>query len=424
MQYSDLEKIIPGLYIRYDDTPLWLKEWYDDNTKTYSDVIPIDEIHVKLRCVAFISINKGEINYVSRVRRDKSVVTKKVRVFFEKTLELDPPLLFADINKNLGMQLKKSMERLENSILSEVTGNQWNAVFGFMYNERKKQLEALRDIVHGIKPKSNSQENKIIIRKQEKEAICLSLRLAEIYSPINDIKNWNIDEMDTPAFLKNICAATMREDQMIINDFGIFGDWEIVKQYRNNIAVFSNGTSRVSVMNVNRTPIETALGVDLFYYNYEHDAYIFVQYKRMTSHGKKVSFKMTNDSQFLKDIDRMNRFLSSREKSETELNDYRFQDEMFYFKFCKDKQSIEENDLSAGMYLPKTYVEHLQASGVSEISYELVEKYFTNTHFIEMIKTGFYGSRKSNSADISRVINELIDSGNSVIIAVKNRNFF
>jgi hypothetical protein len=46
---------------------------------------------------------------------------------------------------------------------------------------------------------------------------------------------------------------------------------------------FQQGPRKLTVINVNRSGVEHALGVDLVYYNHEFDSYVLVQYKRMKS---------------------------------------------------------------------------------------------------------------------------------------------
>jgi len=424
-----MEKAIQGLFFSYHDSkPIWLTEWEDNHFKIYSDVIEISDIKIKHHFAAFISSKKGELNYLARVRRDKNVVTKKTRVFFEKVLELKIPVKFNDVLSHSSPQMKNSLRKMINSDFCEITANQWNAIVSYLFNYDKEQHKLIKEILHTKKIKTESINNKTIITNHEKDAIGLCLRIAGINNQFNNIASWDTEITTTPDFLKNIKNVSLREDQMIINDFKFFDNWELVNEFKNNVAVFSDGINRVSIMNANRTPIETTLGVDLFYFNHIYKNYIFVQYKRLIKTESNYKFNIKSDSNFLKDLERMSileKELENNSKSLQFLEDYRLSKEMFYFKFCKENQDILTKDLSTGMYLPKSFInEFVNTFNQKTVSYENIDRYFNNTMFIEMVKSGLFGSKFNDSTKISKLINEIIATGKSVMIAVKNMESF
>ena len=270
--------------------------------------------------------------------------------------------------------------------------------------------------------------NRTIITSHEKDAIGLCLRIAGINNRFNDMALWDTETATTPDFLEGADNVSMREDQMIINDFTCFGDWSIIDEYKNNVAVFSDGSNRISIMNVNRTPLEETLGVDLFYHNQLSQNYIFVQYKRMVKYDNgSYRYYTKSDSNFKKDLDRMadiEKSLGVPASTIREILDYRLSSEMFYFKFCKENQEILSKDMSAGMYLPKSFVDQFVNSlGQSNVSYNTVGRYFNNTMFIEMVKTGMFGSRISQSEKLSGLIKDIITSGRSAILAIQSKDY-
>mgnify|MGYP007112209791 CR=1 FL=1 len=424
IEYNEsMERKIISLYVFYDNKqPIWLQEWETENTRVYSDVIDISEINLKQYFVAFISITKGEINYIAKVRRDKTVVTKKMRVFFEKVVKLNKPIIYNDLADILSPQMKASFEKMVSNSIYEMTANQWNIIVPYLLRTNSDQSELLKNILQTKKKKEGITSNRSIITNYEKDAIGLCLRLADVNNKYNEIAQWNIDDVNTPDFLKRTSNLSLREDTMIINDFRIFGDWGIIKEFKNNTAVFSNGINRISIMNVNRTPIETTMGVDLFYYNFQYKNYIFVQYKRMINTGDNYSYNIKSDSLFEKDISRMESIEAklSKELSNSNISDYRLNNELFYFKFCKDNQEVFTKDLCMGMYLPKSYINYLVKNNLKRFSYETVDRYFNNTMFIEMVKSGLFGSNINESVILTEMIQQTLESGKSLILAVKN----
>ncbi len=415
-----------GIFISYqDEKPIWLLEWEEDNFRTYSDAFEISDMKLKPHFSVFISCNTGELNYVARARKDRNVVTRKTRVFFEKVLKLSRPIKFSEILENSTAPMKNSLRNMIDSDLSRITANRWNAINSYLFNNDKEQHQLIKAILEIKSKKTDATNNRTVITNHEKDAIGLCLRIAGINNQFNNLASWDTENTTTPDFLRNVSHASLREDQMIINDFRFFGDWEIIDEFKNNVSVFSDGINRVSIMNVNRTPIETTLGVDLFYYNHTYHNYIFVQYKRLTKNGKTYNFNIKSDSNFLKDMERMSNVedaLVSKSGSLKSLEDYRVSKEMFYFKFCRDDQEILSKDLAKGMYLPKSFMnEYINTFEKKTVSYENINRYFNNTMFIDLVKTGLFGSQIEESNEISNLINDIISTGKSVIIAVKDR---
>ncbi len=424
--YEKMELVMLGVYISYQDgKPIWLLEWDEDNFRTYSDVLEISDMKLKPHFSVFISCQTDELNYVARARKDRNVVTKKTRVFFEKVFKLRRPIKFSEILQNSNPQMKSSLNNMINSKLSKITANRWNAINSYLFANDKEQHQLIKAILEAKSKKADVANNKTIITNHEKDAIGLCLRIAGINNQFNNLAIWDTENTTTPEFLRNVSHAPLREDQMINNDFRFFGDWGVINEFTNNVSVFSDGISRVSIMNVNRTPIETTLGVDLFYYNHSYQNYIFVQYKRLRKNGKSYGFNIKSDSNFMKEMERMSeaeRIFGKESEFLKSLEDYRLSKEIFYFKFCKDDQEILSKDLSKGMYLPKSFMnEFINTFNHKTVSYENINRYFNNTMFIDLVKTGLFGSQIKESKEITKLINTIISTGKSVILAVNSK---
>jgi len=102
--------------------------------------------------------------------------------------------------------------------------------------------------------------------------------------------------------------------------------------------------------------------------------------------------------------------------------DYRINDQVFYFKFCKARQEVYTKGLCSGFYMPKDYFllasELQRASGNTNIiSYETITRYLTNTVFIELIKSGLIGTKIGDAKLISNIIEESLSNKKSLILA-------
>jgi len=76
-------------------------------------------------------------------------------------------------------------------------------------------------------------------------------------------------------------AYDVPEDVLIGHDSTRLPDWEPWPAERPDWLTFSNGREHIRIGNVNRTPLENTLGIDLIYRHVEADTFVLIQYKRM-----------------------------------------------------------------------------------------------------------------------------------------------
>jgi hypothetical protein len=144
-----------------------------------------------------------------------------------------------------------------------------------------------------------------------------------------------------------------------------------------------------------------------------------VQYKRLVEENKNYVYIANSDKSLIKEIERMNNLKTHMIEDR---DDYRINNEIFYFKFCKEKQEIYTKDLCQGFYLPKDFFDLIYNRQKKEnksiiFSYDIVGRYLNNTLFIELIKSGLIGSKSVYADSISKIINEILESGKSLILA-------
>jgi len=225
--------------------------------------------------------------------------------------------------------------------------------------------------------------------------------------------------MTTPDYLKGLTTTKLREDQLIMGDMRCFGDFEVIREFMPTTYTLSDGKRFVSIMYANRTIIENNIGVDLIYHDHINRSYIFVQYKRLSEINKKFIYYPSGDKNLVKELKLMNALEAKLTKDE---KDYRINEQVFYFKFCDERQNIHAKELSSGFYLPKDYfllIGELQKeeSGHINISYDTVTRYLTNTVFIELIQYGLIGTKVNDANLISEIIKGLLANKKALILA-------
>jgi hypothetical protein len=183
-------------------------------------------------------------------------------------------------------------------------------------------------------------------------------------------------------------------------------------------------------MNVNRQPLEKTLGVDLLIYHHTYDSYLLIQYKRMTKEAKTFAYRPT-DASYLSEIKRMNIFMDTLNRSfTTSIKNFRLNDEFFYFKLCPAKiQNLNTLKMMPGMYIPLSLWNILLiddstngSKGGKIISYENNKRYITNSQFIDLVQNGWIGSHVESSEKITEIIQNSINSDNSLMLAKYDNN--
>jgi hypothetical protein len=218
---------------------------------------------------------------------------------------------------------------------------------------------------------------------------------------------------------------------MIAHDATVIPGWEDVSAHQIGSVVFERDDECLTILNVNRTPIEKTVGVDLIYYNHSYQAYVMVQYKRMTHHPGTGWFFRPTEAQCKEELDRMLAFKEVHPDSGTAtvIREYRLSSECFYFKLCESVTfNPFEGGLIQGMYVPLDYWRLLlqapevkgRGGGVN-FTYESVQRHLNNTQFIEIMQRGWIGSRARTTHVITDLIKKSLQGNRSAIVGIAQR---
>jgi hypothetical protein len=330
---------------------------------------------------------------------------------------LDIPLTFDFITQNVSKTMENSLENVFNTKnnIYYLNNNQLGTIIFSLELLDKKIINQMKWILYHDKKLNN--KNDIIL--SERDALGLVFRINDLDNEINSMVNWNVEEISTPDFLRNLKSINLIEDQLIMNDLRCFGNWRLVREYAGSICTFLNGKRCVTIIYANRTKIERNIGVDLIYFDHFHHTYIFVQYKRLSERNGRDIYYPASDNSLEKELTLMENFEANLSKDQF---DYRINDQVFYFKFCKGKQEVFSKELSSGFYIPKDYFllsSRLQKekSGHINISYDTITRYLNNTVFIGLIKSGLIGTKINDTNLINNLIRESLANNKSLILA-------
>ena len=268
---------------------------------------------------------------------------------------------------------------------------------------------------------SNAQ----LVRQEHHDGVLTALAFAGIDRAF--IKD-AVDEANAGSgwFLESIDAARVREDPMIIHDAGSVPGMTIKNS---NVfgKRFSGGNVNLTVLLINRQPLEELTGADLIYYNETFKTFILIQYKALEKEGSAHVFRLPNEN-LEKEIKRMNAMgveLGKLGDRIPEPKGFRLDSNPFFLKFCpRSAKAATATDLFHGFYIPLGYFEALASSkelegpkGGKLLSYDNVQRWLTNTDFIPLVRNGWIGTTPAQSGVLRKVIEQTLAAGRAVTFA-------
>lgn len=401
---------------------------YIERYGTFTDTISAPDWRTKTAEIFLLSLGWGEIHYAALVRRGARVATQKRGIRFTNLVEFDPPILLDEIQKRLDPRIEHHFIRASSGLGSRVPPKTWQGLWEAIKEIRPSSARDLDRLERLRQPQRVLTGMGTEIVAQERDATNLALRIAGFDH--SEILEWQLPEQELAPFLQGLPGVNLREDPMIAHDAQVFGDWSLLKKHQVGSAVFHKDGERLTIMNVNRTNVETTLGVDLLYFHHRYQSYVMVQYKRMRREDHNLGYRPIDEA-YKYELQAMQEFERSFSKGighqELTLDGYRLCPGFFYFKLCPaDILDPTSPEMIKGMYIPLDYWEVLiespditGRSGGKRITYDNVGRYFNNTLFILLVQSGWIGSRSHDTAIISEVIRAAIAGDRSLILAAQ-----
>lgn len=384
----------------------------------FTDVLP-SQPKVEERQIALVVLD-SEIHFAAIMRRGRKAASLKWLVTFEATEAFDPPLEFSDLLERLDPSTRSLLSARANSKGVQLPESAWLQVRGAVDSmQNGVNFESMERALKSGRPRVTSTAVEPIV-EYEHDAVGLALEMSGIdRRPI--LNRWR--GSDTAPFLQGLDEFKLLEDRMIDFDSTVFGDWAKEASAPVGLATFRRGRRKLTVVNVNRTDVEHALGVDLVYYNHHFEAYVMVQYKRMVQKNS-GEHEYRPDGQLEKELERMRSLGGSRPVA-GDPRGYRLDDIGMYLKLCPSTERfLQSADLIRGMYLPLEYWDLALASeltlgkrGGRIVTYDNVDRHMSNTLFIELVSSGWIGSRGLNSAKVTETIRASLSANKSVVLA-------
>lgn len=283
-----------------------------------------------------------------------------------------------------------------------------------------------------------SEQPVSVVQAEERDAALLSLEIAGLprgLLPVPTTARAHFLTASGPH--EEFADVGVLEDQMLLHDTQLFPGWDRARD--GDLAGIAYafhdraGDKRLTVMNVNRAPVETTTGVDLIYYRHEPDAFVLVQYKRLTNERKGWVYRPSSDKNFAAERARMvdlRARLGMPGPAFSRPSEFRLSSEPFFFKFCSPRLVDQSSDeLIRGMYIPLAYFDLLEATGELAgprggvaIGWDNAGRWFDNTTFARLVADAWIGTYGTASWHIAEVIRGGLRMGRAVIVSIEEAN--
>ncbi len=210
--------------------------------------------------------------------------------------------------------------------------------------------------------------------REERDAVSLAIDISGVPAP-DDLLYTPGDGLNpgeafgatlNPLYLiDNPLSVADNENDLLAADLRRFDPHGQLQMRSSSIARFTDDQFALTITNVNRKPLEKALGVDLIYYDELAHIFTLVQYKRMTlrATGRDKSaerWAYTAQAELEEQLQRMDIGLNEPVNSQ----DWRMVPSPFWFKFVRDLDFTPGDPfVLKGMYVPADYLQRAIADG-------------------------------------------------------------
>lgn len=414
-------------------TPERFKELESDQFPTGSCSQGIQEIpRALLRkwMLCFISTRRGQLAYVARSVVRYPAESGKDRLDIWNLEPLPQPVSISAIKKKLkGKQVWRARQALDGGHISA-------SAFVAIMDALRETDQPAYAVANGLVDRTPASPDSTLRPGRmnwayQRDAVVTSLEIAGI--PKNHLRIAPQVTDDSIEGVRSIFDSeadmTTIEDLAILQDLDAGGaDWEFIRRQRYPAKLFVYDETKLTVILANKLPIEHQLGVDLIYVNETLKATVFVQYKMFRGVDGEEGYRP--EKNLASEIDRMDALAASLATAghDESCDGYRFGLDPFFMKFCKKLLTHEDTGHVPGMYVPLSFWKRLIKSPAAKgrkqgaVVYPgtFKRRYFTPTHFIDMVGRGWIGTTGVQTDLIVPYLQVALEGKKTVVLAVQS----
>ena len=230
-------------------------------------------------------------------------------------------------------------------------------------------------------------------------------------------------------------STRILEDAVIEHDARSIPGWTLTGSEVTGVATFNNGDEQLEVITANKRPLEELFGVDLIYLNKSRGSLVMVQYKMMERQEPRiVTLKLPDGSarkvgktdylvrindQFDDEIKRMKKF----DRDLDTQGPYRLNPGAFYVKLVRKNAEAGSSGITMSLPHLTGLVDAGKAKGPKgglRVSYdELDGHYLRSEAFVELVRSGYIGSRGATTAHLMELVQAGLTGGRAVVAAIQ-----
>jgi hypothetical protein len=366
------------------------------------------------------------------IRSIQATSTLESRVVFDLVRSIEPESLDILLDEVKSPTLKTAVRslRYEAPDFQAISPKLGETILQLIVTNPKNDL-SLRQILAAIE-KPKRYENALALQT---DAIALALKA------FGATEGATLLELSGPK--TGLANIRLVEDAVIEHDARWIPGWTLNESDVTGRALFFRGDEQLEVFTANKRPLEALFGVDLIYLNLKQRALVMVQYKMLEAAGGRPrsgnlmdphedgpnsaswngsigekAWIARVDTQFLEEINRMKKF----EKDLSPDGTYRLNAEIFFFKFVRRHSALE----AAGILLSLGHLKHLLKRdemkgprGGLRLDFESLQGHYLRCDpFVELVRSGYIGSRGATTDHLETLLREVLLRGNGVVAAI------
>jgi hypothetical protein len=338
---------------------------------------------------------------------------------YTREFEVNPAILADEIRE----RLPESVHRHFDAPLSDggrVPARTWAATLKALEEIDAELAGKLRSLLGALAGGPGLHGDAFQVAIQERDA----LRSALDFAGMRRDALKQVPPTSTRSIIERLGYAVTPEDPAIFNDSLSFLNAKAIGS-PSGIVTLTEEATALTVVNINRRPLETTLGADLIYINETTESLVVVQYKTMSDRlDDKPVFRPGSDANIAKELARMRKIEPGDDDGAPA--DFRLDPQAGYLKLCSPIVAARRYDTkpTAGMYLPlalwDAIVKTPQVRGPKgglALGYHNVDRYLRNTQFAELVRDGWIGTRTASTRELSELVVEALVGGRSVTAA-------
>ncbi|MFJ5330806.1 hypothetical protein [Pectobacterium versatile] len=380
--------------------------------------------------LCFLCAKNGYLTHVARSIVYYGAESGKDRLDMWNLSPLTKPVSIARIRKKIeGKQGWRARKAIMGGHVSPAA---FDLIMAALLQADPDAAKLAEELINRVSlPFDTTPNNAKINWAYQRDAVVTSLEIAGIPKEqlkINSQLDGNSSSELTSIFDTDESVTTI-EDLAILEDFeNTSEEWNLVKRQHYPAKTFTHGETKLTVILANKLPLEVQLGVDLVYVNETMKSVVFVQYKMFSGVDGEKGYRP--DAQLAEEIKRMDGATATLAgvASDESCDGYRFGSDPFFLKFCSKLLSHDTGSHVPGMYIPVSYWKRLRKSvagngkkgGTILYAETFGKRYFTPTHFIDMVTRGWAGTSALQTGVLVPYLKDMMMGKKGVVLAIKS----